>query len=118
MALAEKHSDASSEYRQLLKMGDYAVRRTSDTLKVMNNVSPEAASLKKLGLCSIPTACRSSSQCPGVSSEALLYLVNWRRATSLKKMGMWKEIFLLATALKDLKGKVMKAGSLAHRTFL
>ena len=33
-------------------------------------------------------------------------------------MGMWKEIFLLSTALKDLKGKVLKAGSLAHRTFL
>ena len=51
-------------------------------------------------------------------NEALLYLVNWRRSTSLKKMGMWKEIFLLSTALKDLKGKVLKAGSLAHRTFL
>ena len=47
-------------------------------------------------------------------NEALLYLVNWRRSTSLKK----KEIFLLSTALKDLKGKVLKAGSLAHRTFL
>ena len=63
MALAEKHSDASAQYRTLLKMGDYAARRTSDTLKVMSTVSPEAASLKKLGLFRIPTACRSSSQC-------------------------------------------------------